>query len=298
MRQLMFAAALLVAVPAAAQWDFDKTEIKTTKLSNSVYMLEGAGGNMAVSVGEDGLVLVDDQFAQMTSKIEAALKALSSKPLRYILNTHFHGDHSGGNAFFSTKGTIVAHENVRKRIASQGNEFGKNGPGPAAALPIVTFDNRLTVWLNGEEIRAVHFPNGHTDGDSVIYFTASKVVHMGDHFFNGMFPFIDVDSGGSVAGVIANLEKILADLPPDAKIIPGHGPMATPADLRENLEALKGMHAAMKAAVMKGKTLEQIKQEKLLAKWEKMSWSFLNTDSFSGLLYKDATKGAPTKGKK
>src|ERR1051325_11033352 len=189
---------------AVAQQDYSKVEIKVTKVAGSVYMLEGAGGNIGVSTGEDGIVIVDDQFAPLATKIKEALKGITDKPLRFVLNTHFHGDHSGGNAEFSGQATIIAHENVRKRLA-EGTAVlgGEVKPAAKEALPVITFNDRVSVHLNGEDIRAVHFPNGHTDGDSVIFFPKSKVVHMGDDFVTYGFPFVDVSNGGSVSGIIA-----------------------------------------------------------------------------------------------
>jgi len=232
-----FGAALSIAV---AQQDFSKVEIKVTKVAGQVYMLEGSGGNIGVSVGGDGIVMVDDQFAPLAGKIKAALKGVTDKPLKFLLNTHFHGDHSGGNAEFSGEATIVAHENVRKRLLAGGTVLGGEvKPAVKAGLPAITFSDRATVHLNGEDIRAIHLPDGHTDGDSAIFFTESKVVHMGDIFVTYGFPFVDVNSGGSVSGMIAGVEKVLGMIPPDVRIIPGHGPISTPADMRKFLEMMK-----------------------------------------------------------
>jgi glyoxylase-like metal-dependent hydrolase (beta-lactamase superfamily II) len=281
------AAAALLSCPALAQQepDWSKIEIKAEKVAGSVYMLYGvggfAGGNIGVSVGADGPVLVDDQFEPLVPKIEAALKGISDKPVRFVLNTHVHGDHVHGNKAFGLKSTIIAHDNVRRRLIED-NEFdGKPGTrAPAHALPLITFDNEVSVWLNGEELRGIHFPSGHTDGDTVVWFTKSNVVHMGDDFFNGMFPFIDRASGGSVDGYVAAVEKVLGQLPPDAKIIPGHGPLATRADLERYLEMLKATTAAVRKGVAAGKTADQMKAEKILAAWDKWSWDFISTDKY------------------
>ncbi len=177
-----------------AQGDFSKVEIKATKVADNVYMLEEAGGNIGVSVGGDGLLIVDDQFAPLAERIKAALQQLGMGKLKYVLNTHWHGDHAGGNVKFGTEATIIAHDNVRKRLANDQQVMGeKVTVAPKDALPVITFDQTLTVHFNGEEIRAMHLPHGHTDGDSVIYFTKSNVVHMGDDFFVGRFPFVDLD---------------------------------------------------------------------------------------------------------
>src|SRR5262249_5353495 len=196
--------AVLEAGTAWAQQDFDKVQIKVTKVAGTVYMLEGSGGNIGVSVGEDGILIVDDQFAPLVPKIQAALKGISDKPVKFVLNTHWHGDHTGGNEKLGALAPIIAHTNVRKRLGSESTTRTgqKRPPSPKAALPVITFDDRLTVHLNGEDIRAIHFPSGHTDGDAIIFFTQSNVVHMGDDFFSGQFPFIDLQSGGTVKGYI------------------------------------------------------------------------------------------------
>jgi cyclase len=188
----------------------------------------------------------------------------------------------------------VAQENVRKRLASGGKtRFGVTQPAEKNALPIITFENDVSVHLNGEDIHAIHFPNGHTDGDSVIFFKQSNVVHMGDDFFNGgMFPFIDIESGGSVQGMIAGDEKVLAAVPDDVKIIPGHGPLGTKDDLREFITVLKETSAAVQAGIKQGKTVDQLKQEKVLAKWDTWGESFIKTDMFIEILY-DSLKNKP-----
>jgi glyoxylase-like metal-dependent hydrolase (beta-lactamase superfamily II) len=275
--------------------DFSKVEMKVEKVAGTVYMLQGAGGNIGASVGDDGIVIVDDEFLPLAEKIEAALKGITDKPVKVVLNTHWHGDHTGSNQHFGEKAPIVAQENVRKRLAAGGKtRFGETKPAEKAALPIITFENDVSVHLNGEDIHAIHFPNGHTDGDSVIFFKQSNVVHMGDDFFNGgMFPFIDIDSGGSVQGMIAGDEKVLAEIPDDVKIIPGHGPLATKEDLRKFITVLKETSAAVQAEMKKGKTLDQLKQEKVLAKWDSWGQSFIKTDMFIEILY-DSLKNSPT----
>ena len=283
----------LGALPAAAQGqDFSKVEIKVHKITDSVYMLEGAGGNIGASVGEDGIVVIDDEFLPLADKIEAALKGITDRPVKFVINTHWHGDHTGGNPHFGEKAPIIAQENVRKRLAEGGKtRFGEIKPAPKVALPVITFEDKVSIHLNGEDIRAIHFPNGHTDGDSVIFFTQSKVVHMGDDFFNGgMFPFIDLDSGGSVQGMIAGDEKVLAEVPDDVKIIPGHGPSGTKDDLRKFVHMLKDTSAGVQAGIKPGKTLDQLKQEKVLAKWDSFGQAFIKTDMFTEILYDSLTK--------
>jgi cyclase len=287
---------LLLSLPLAAsaqKMDFDKIQLKATKIAGQIYMIEDltpefSGGNIGVSVGPDGIVLVDDKFAPLAPKIEAVLKTISDKPVRFILNTHFHGDHTDGNAAFSQKSTVIAHENTRKRMATgRGKE---DPPAPVAALPVITFQDKLSVHLNGEDIRAIHFPNGHTDTDVVVFFTKSNVVHLGDDFFNGMFPFIDSDGGGSVKGLISNLTKLLEEIPASAKIIPGHGKLATTKELRTFLAMLKDTSGIIEAGIKAKKTVDQLKKEKALAKYDKWSWQFFKADDFIDMLYKDLSR--------
>ncbi|MBZ5505626.1 MAG: MBL fold metallo-hydrolase [Acidobacteriia bacterium] len=290
-----FALVAFLGMMQAQGQDFSKVEMKVEKVAGTVYMLQGAGGNIGASVGDDGIVIVDDEFLPLAEKIEAALKGITDKPVKVVLNTHWHGDHTGSNQHFGEKAPIVAQENVRKRLASGGKgRFGETKPAEKAALPIITFENDVSVHLNGEDIHAIHFPHGHTDGDSVIFFKQSNVVHMGDDFFNGgMFPYIDLDSGGSVQGMIAGDEKVLAEIPDDVKIIPGHGPLATKDDLKKFITVLKETSAAVQAEMKKGKTLDQLKQEKVLAKWDSWGQSFIKTDVFIEILY-DSLKNSPT----
>jgi len=283
----------------AQQDDFSKVQIKVTKVSGNIYMLEGAGGNIAASVGEDGIVIVDDQFAPLAEKIQAALKALNitDKPVRFVINTHYHGDHTGGNEPFANSGsTLIAHDNVRKRLES-GGAAGNGGsvkldfkPAPKAALPVITFEHDLTVHLNGEDIRALHFPAGHTDGDSIIFFPKNNVVHMGDDFVRYGFPFIDVASGGSVQGMISAMEKAMAQLPADVKVIPGHGALSNLDDVRAYVKMLKETSAVVQNAINEKKTLEQMKQAKILAPWDKFSGQFINSDAFIETLYNSLTQ--------
>jgi cyclase len=299
MRKLSLIALLILpGLAIAQQQDFSKVQIKVTKVSGNIYMLEGAGGNIAASVGEDGIVIVDDQYAPLADKIEAALKDLkiTDKPVRFVINTHYHGDHTGGNEPFANTGsTVIAQDNVRKRLETGGT--AGNGASlkfdykasPKIALPIITFEHDVTVHLNGEDIRALHFPAGHTDGDSIIFFPKNNVVHMGDDFVRYGFPFIDVASGGSVQGMIAALEKASAQLPADVKVIPGHGALSNLDDVRAFTTMLKETSAVVEKALKDHKTLDQMKQEKILAPWEKFSGDFLKTDGFIETLYNSLT---------
>jgi cyclase len=281
------------AVTFAQDNDFSKVQIKVTKVAGNIYMLEGAGGNIGASVGDDGIVIVDDQFAPLADKIRAALKEVSGdKPVRFVINTHFHGDHTGGNALFHDA-TIVAHDNVRKRLES-GTAMGNGGsvadkqePYPREALPVITFSHDVTLHLNGEDIHALHAPSGHTDGDSIVFFTKSNVVHMGDDFVTYGFPFVDITAGGSVRGMIKALETTIPKLPADVKIIPGHGPVSKLDDVRTYLKMLKDTLAVVEKGVKGGKTLEQLKQEKVLAPWQKYSGQFISTDAFIETIWND-----------
>jgi cyclase len=274
-------AALAIPLTVRAQdEDFSKVEMKVTKVSGNIYMLEGAGGNIGASVGEDGIVIVDDEFAPLAAKIAAALKniGVTDKPVRFVINTHYHGDHTGGNANFAKDGsTLIAQDNVRKRLEAGGIAGNgasvkfENKPAEKAALPIITFEHDVTVHLNGEDIRALHFPAGHTDGDAIIYFPKNNVVHMGDDFVRYGFPFIDVSAGGSVQGMIAACEKSIAQLPADVKIIPGHGALSNVDDVRVFVKMLKETSAAVQSGLNAHKSLDQMKKEKILDPWSKFA---------------------------
>lgn len=289
---------VFVAVSAfAQQQDFSKVQMKVIRVAGNVYMLQGAGGNIGVSVGDDGIVIVDDQFAPLAPKIKEALKAITDKPVKYVINTHYHGDHTGGNEIFGREGTIVAHENVRKRLESGGTVLGnKNPPAPKGALPVITFNDRATIHVNGEDVRLIHLPHGHTDGDAMVEFTKSNVVHMGDDFFNGTFPFVDRENGGSIKGLIANLDAVLAKMDNNAFVIPGHGPLGNKAVLDGFRDALKGTVAIMNEAIKAGKTLEEVKKERTLVAWEHLASEFVTLEIYEEGLYKEL-KGvaSPTK---
>ncbi|HUP49240.1 MAG TPA: MBL fold metallo-hydrolase [Thermoanaerobaculia bacterium] len=290
-RTYLLPALAVLALPLIAQRNFDEVKIETTKVAGSVYMLTGAGGNIGVSVGEDGIVIVDDQFAPLAPKIKAALAAITDRPIQFVLNTHYHGDHTGGNEIFGREAPIIAHDNVRQRLAAGTTARGhKTPPAPKGALPVVTFDSTLTIHVNGEQVRAIHSPHAHTDGDSIIWFTRSNVVHMGDNFFNGRFPYIDVDNGGSARGLIHSIDRVLSTVPDDAKIIPGHGPLADKAALRRYSEMLAGTYGAVDAAVRAGKTLDQMKREKVLGPWEEWDGGFISSDAFLTTLHGELTR--------
>jgi glyoxylase-like metal-dependent hydrolase (beta-lactamase superfamily II) len=283
----------LSALPAAAQ-DFSKVEIKATPVAGKVYMLQGAGGNIGVSAGGDGLLIVDDQFAPLADKIRAALKGLSPGKLKFVLNTHWHGDHTGGNQAFGPEAPIIAHDNVRKRLSTEQTVLGQTTPpSPAEALPVITFGESLSVHFNGEEIRVIHFPHGHTDGDSIIFFTGSNVVHMGDDFFTGRFPFVDLASGGNVLGLTRNIEEVLGRLPADVKIIPGHGPLSTKADLERYHRMLVETTGIVRQRVQAGKTLEQIQAEGLPDEWKDWGSGFIDTNRWLSIVHQSLAQGMP-----
>jgi glyoxylase-like metal-dependent hydrolase (beta-lactamase superfamily II) len=282
----------LLAFPAFAQQDLSKVEIRPDKLSESLYMLTGAGGNIGLSLGEDAVFLVDDQFAPLTPKIEAAIARLTSKPVKFVLNTHWHFDHTGGNENFGKAGAlIVAHENVRKRMSVEGFiEFlgMKFKAEPRTALPIVTFTRDVTFHLNGDELYVLHVANAHTDGDAIVHFRKSDVFHMGDTFFNRLYPFIDTSSGGSVEGVIAAADRVLQASSERTRIIPGHGPLASRADLQAYRDMLATVSARIREQVRAGRSLAEVIDTKPTAEFDAV-WGkgFLNPQRFVDMLYKN-----------
>jgi glyoxylase-like metal-dependent hydrolase (beta-lactamase superfamily II) len=307
MRKLFLILLFLLPGIAAAQQqpDFSKVEIKVAQVSGNVYMLQGAGGNIAASLGDDGILIVDTEYSALAEKVRTALKNIGTtdKPVRFVIDTHYHSDHSDGNPAYAAGGaTIIANENLRKRLEN-GSAIG-NGPGgsinmkqppqPKAGLPVITYDDHINLYLNGEEIRVFHFSAAHTDGDSVVFFSRNHVVHMGDEFVRYGFPFIDINGGGSVQGMIAACEKALALFPADSKVIPGHGALATMDDLRAYTQILKDTAAAVQKALDDHKTLEQMKQEKVLEPWKKYSGSFVNTDAFIQTIYNSLTTPSAT----
>jgi glyoxylase-like metal-dependent hydrolase (beta-lactamase superfamily II) len=288
-RCLALAAALGLSLAASAQQDFSKVEVKTEKLNETTYMLVGAGGNLGLSVGEDAVYLIDDQYAPMTPRIQAAIAAITPKPVKFVLNTHWHGDHTGGNENMGKAGAIiVAHENVRRRMDSEQfiQFFRMKVPrAPRVALPLVTFSTDVTFHINGDEVRVFHVPAAHTDGDALVHFARSDVVHMGDVFFNWMYPFIDGDSGGTVEGVIAASDRVIAMTTDKTKIIPGHGPLANREDLRAYRDMLSTVLGRMKKMIQDGKKLEEIVAAKPTADFDaKWGGGFMKADKFVELL--------------
>jgi len=286
MRACLSIVLLVACLPpgALAQRDFSNVEIKVIPVARNLYMLEGAGGNIGVSTGPDGNLIVDDQYAPLAEKVDAVLQKLNPGKLKFVLNTHHHGDHTGGNeAFGSKEAVIIAQSNVRKRLAADSKSV-------AAALPVITFDESASVHFNGEEIKLLHRGPGHTDGDSIIFFTGANVVHMGDQFFNGGFPFIDLNSGGSVDGYIKTVETVLARVPPDAKIIPGHGELGTVDDLKAFHTMLVETVALVRTGIAEGKTLADLKAAGVPDKYAGYGGSFINTDTWITILFNGSKK--------
>ncbi|MDO6568239.1 MBL fold metallo-hydrolase [Alteromonas sp. 1_MG-2023] len=285
-RSLLLAASLVSTtfIPAAFSQDrFEKVEIEATALKGSVHMLTGMGGNIGVSAGDDGILIIDDQFAPLAEKIAAALGELGSDKPKYVINTHYHGDHTGSNAFFhSHKGaTILAHDNVRVRLAND----EKVSPD---ALPAITYENGIKLHFNGETIHIMHFASGHTDGDSIVWFEEPNVVHTGDLYFSGLFPFIDLNSGGSVKGYIESVKQVMAKIDDDTVLIPGHGELSNKAEYTTFLAMIEETFAFVKAQKAKGMNLEAITQAGLDSKWDKWAWSFISEEKWIATLYEEA----------
>lgn len=237
--------------------NFNDIQIETYKISDHVYMLVGAGGNIGVSVGDDGIFVIDDQFAPLTPKIEAAIKALSDKPIKFLANTHHHGDHTGGNENMHKLGaTIIAHDNVRKHMEGK----------PKEAKPVITFNDKLSLYINGEEVKVFHVHSAHTDGDSMLFFTESNVLHTGDTYFNGRYPFIDLNSGGSVNGYIEAVKHGMKVIDESTKIIPGHGKLSDQLEYKTFLTMLETLRTAILSEIKAGKTEEEVANNKSLTK--------------------------------
>ncbi len=289
---LALALTLICASRARAQADdYSKVEVKSTKVGGSVWMLEGAGGNIGVCAGPDGILLIDDQFAPLSDKIRAAVKAINPGKIAFIVNTHWHGDHTGGNPNFGREATIIAQDNVRKRLSIKQELPGRvTEPLPKEGLPVITFEEGVTLWFNGEEIDVIHLPHGHTDGDSAIVFKGSNVVHMGDQFFNGMFPVVDFATGGDVLGYTRNVETMIGKTPPGAKIIPGHGSLGTVEDLKKTYAMLLATTEAVRNEIAEGKSLDEIRKAGLPAEWKGWATDFVPTERWVEMIYRSLTK--------
>ncbi|MEL6874639.1 MAG: MBL fold metallo-hydrolase [Pseudomonadota bacterium] len=268
---------------------FAGVEITSEKLSEGVAVLFGAGGNLGVSYGPDGTVLIDDQFAPLTPKIQAVIAELGAEPVKYLINTHWHGDHTGGNENFGKAGALImAHDHVRERMQGiQKTGRGNDPASPKEALPVVTYHDGLKLHLNGDEVHVKHMRHAHTDGDSIVFWKKANVLHMGDLYFNKVtLPFIDLNSGGNARGVLAAAEKALKMGDENTKVIPGHGPMATKADLAEYRDMMKSVIGAVESAMADGKSLEEIQAMKPAAKWDTNPKAFIKGDAFVEAVFK------------
>jgi glyoxylase-like metal-dependent hydrolase (beta-lactamase superfamily II) len=298
MKDIFFALLVSVALGSLAwgqQQDFSKVQIQTVDVAPGVHMLVGSGGNIGVSSGSDGVLIIDDQYAPLTDKIRAAVGAISKDPIRFLVNTHWHGDHTGGNENLGGAGAvIVAHENVRRRMSTeQVSEFFKRTTpaSPKAALPVMTFAEDVSFHVNGDELHVFHVDPAHTDGDSIIHWKNANVFHMGDLYFSGGFPFIDLDSGGSVDGVISATEKVLALANDSSKIIPGHGPLSNKKELTAYRDMLKTIRSRIQSQVTAGKSLEEVKASGPTKEWdETLGKGFINGERLTEFVYRSLSK--------
>ncbi len=282
-RIIAVASAMICTATTASAADADRfADVKVTAqtVNGSVHMLTGAGGNVGVSVGEDGTLIIDDQYAPLAGRIQEALNGLGGGKPKLILNTHVHGDHTGSNAHFGNTGTIIAHDNVRVRLLS---EEGLD----RSALPLVTYTERVTVHFNDEEIQLIHMPTGHTDGDSVVWFTTANVIHMGDHLFVDRFPYIDIGSGGSVSGYIDNLNTVLGMVPDDIHVIPGHGPLTDKAAIVRSVDMIRSTRATVSEGVEAGLDADAIIAKGLDPKWASFGAGFINEERWIRILLSD-----------
>jgi glyoxylase-like metal-dependent hydrolase (beta-lactamase superfamily II) len=288
MKFALFALAAAFATAASAQ-NFDAVQIKTTKVAEHLYMLEGEGGNIAVSAGDDGVMMIDDQYAPLTPRILAAIKQISDKPVRFLINTHWHFDHTGGNENLGKAGVlIVAHDNVYQRMANAGViELLKKQlpPSPKEALPVITFNDTVTFHFNGEEITATHVPPAHTDGDSFIRFKKANVVHTGDVFAAYRYPFIDVGNKGSVEGIIRDIDAFLPTIDEQTQVIPGHGPLSHKKDVIAYRQMISTVAGRVKALVAEGKTLNQVLAAKPTREFDEEWGKFRKPEQFVEIMY-------------
>ena len=291
-RILPLSLSLLIALTSFAlgQNKYDEVQITTIPVGHGIYMLQGAGGNIGVSAGEDGVFMIDDQYSPLTPKIIAAIGKISDKPIRFVINTHWHGDHTGGNENLGkTDVIIVAHDNVYKRLSSDQfiKAFDSHVPAaPKAALPIISFNDKVTFHLNGLHIQARHFAPAHTDGDSMIFFKGTNIVHTGDIFFNHMYPFIDTSSGGTIYGMIDAAAKLLTQVDDETKIMPGHGPLANKADLQAYHDMLVRVVEILTPLTRENILVEKATEMKPLKELDdKWGGGFFKTDMFLGTVY-------------
>lgn len=294
---LVIGLATLLALPARAQIpavDTSKVTVKVVPVAAGVYMLEGMGGNIGLSVGKDDAFIIDDQFAPLSAKIKAAVATVTPKPVRFVVNTHWHFDHVGGNEALAGEGAIIfAHENTRRRMSTEQliEAFNMKIPAsPTAALPVITFSDTITFYTNDDTVRTFHVANAHTDGDAIILFRKANVIHMGDTFFNGRYPLIDMSSGGSLAGMIAAANTGLAMSNAETRFIPGHGPLATRVDLVRYRDMLVAARDRVGGLIRRQKTLKQILDAKPLADLDgKWGNGNIKPDQFLTIVYGSLT---------
>ncbi len=287
---------LLVATGSRAD-EFDAVQIETVPVAEGIHMLVGRGGNIGVVSGDGGVLLIDDQYAPLTEKIRTAVRAIDGNPIRFVINTHWHGDHTGGNENLARTGTaVVAHENVRTRMSAEQvmSAFDRQvPPAPGDALPVLTFPETVSFHLAGIRIRVEHVPNAHTDGDSIVWFEGRDVVHMGDVYVNGFYPFVDIDAGGSLAGIIAAADEALARLAPGARVIPGHGPLSNPDELRAFRDVLNAVKTRIETAIAQGKSEDEVVAMAPTAEFDAV-WGdgFLKPELFVRIVYRDLARSA------
>ena len=303
MRRILTLLLLAAAPMLGAQQDFSQVKVTVVPVATGVYMLQGEGGNIGLSVGQDDAFVIDDQYAPLTPRIKAAIATVTSKSVKFVVNTHWHFDHVGGNENMANGGAIiVAHQNVRKRMS--GEQFiealkRKEPASPTAALPVVTFTDAITFFVNGDTVDVMHVAPAHTDGDAIITFRAANVVHMGDTYFNGFYPFIDVSSGGSIDGIIAAADRVLAASNASTKIIPGHGPLGDRASLKQYRDVMFGARAKIARLIAQKRSLAQILAARPLAEYDG-TWGngFMKPEQFITIIHSSLTTRAPLKGTK
>jgi cyclase len=287
LRNLLPAAALAVVVmPVQAQAPAPDTQVRTEKVAEGLYVLFGNGGNVGVSAGPDGVFIIDDQYAPMTPALSEAIAKISDSPVRFVINTHWHGDHTGGNENFGKMGAVViAHDNVRARMSvPQAMEFLKREvpASPPGALPVITFNDSVSLYLNGDDVRVIHVADAHTDGDAIVHFRKANVVHAGDIFFNGLYPFIDAGSGGSIAGLMSAVDAVLALSDDGTRIIAGHGPVSDRAGLEAYRRMLVETVTRIRTLRAEGRTVDEIvAAAPNAADYDKTwAWSFIGAERY------------------
>ncbi|MCW8929179.1 MAG: MBL fold metallo-hydrolase [Gammaproteobacteria bacterium] len=286
---LFFASSIITTHSIAENHHAETPSFKSTEVATNLWMLQGKGGNVAIMTGPQGLLMVDDDYKEMSPALLKEVKLFGGlEKLTYIINTHWHGDHTGGNFALGSHAHIVAHDNVRTRLLNtQEIKLFKmvSEPYPEKALPNITYSKVMTLHMNDEEIKIIHYANGHTDGDSIVFFKKANVIHMGDHHFSGFFPFVDIDHGGNVLNMAKNVKEILATISDTTKVIPGHGPLSSKSDLQDFHDMLIGTSAEVQKMKDQGLTLEQMKAKGLSKQWDSWTDGFLSTDVWIGIVY-------------